>query len=80
MAEKAANNEAFLEKIMQIIQEKGPMKRSELVKELEERDIAKKTKAQDFIKAQLDNPDSPLKQLDGMMVIKPKVTQGELFN
>ena len=65
---------------MQIIQEKGPMKRSELVKELEERDIAKKTKAQDFIKAQLDNPDSPLKQLDGMMVIKPKVTQGELFN
>ena len=67
-------------KPMQIIQEKGPMKRSELVKELEERDIAKKTKAQDFIKAQLDNPDSPLKQLDGMMVIKPKVTQGELFN
>ena len=56
------------------------MKRSELVKELEERDIAKKTKAQDFIKAQLDNPDSPLKQLDGMMVIKPKVIQGELFN
>ena len=45
-----------------------------------ERDIAKKTKAQDFIKAQVDNPDSPLKQLDGMMVIKPKVTQGELFN
>ena len=79
-AEKAANNEAFLAKIRQILLEKGPMKRCDLVRELEERDIAKKTKAQDFIKAQLDNPDSPLKQLDGMMVIKPKVTQGELFN
>lgn len=79
-AEKTANDEAFLAKINQILVEKGPMKRSELVRELEVRKIAKSTKSQDFIKAQLANPDSPLKQLDGMMVVKPKVTQGELFN
>lgn len=78
-AEKAANDEAFLAKINQILLEKGPMKRSELVKELDNRDLAKSTKSQDFIKAQLANPDSPLKQIDGKMVMKPKVTQGELF-
>ena len=78
-AEKAANDEAFLAKINQILLEKGPMKRSELVRELDNRDLAKSTKSQDFIKAQLANPDSPLKQLDGKMVMKPKVIQGELF-
>ena len=76
--DKEANAEKRINIIRTILLDNGPLKKSELVKEM----VAKgenRTDAYKFLSAQLADTEAPIFEMNGMISIKPVAVQTELF-